>query len=65
MTSHINGDDDVGSKVLRELHDMIHRLELYGLTNGQPNIPNDLNGAEGQWLRAHAHAAWGIFNYVT
>lgn len=65
ITCRTNGDDDIGSKVIHEVHNMAHRLDLYGLTEVEPNIPADFDGADGEWLRAHAHAAWGIFNNVT
>ena len=65
MTTHVNGDEDVGYDVIHEMHSMAHRLELYGPTADKPAVPADLSGLEGQWLRARAHAAWGIFNYVT
>jgi hypothetical protein len=57
-----DGDEESGRSIVNDVYEMAHRLDLFGTGK---DTPHGNNGSETQWIRARAHAAWGVFNFVT
>jgi hypothetical protein len=60
-----SGDEELGRSIVNDVYKMAHRLDLFGTRNDMPAYTHGNDDSETQRLRARAHAAWGVFNFVT
>ena len=67
LTGMCNGNETLARSVLDDVYKMSHRLELFGAVDhdSPPTIDEDENDPGTRRIRARAHTAWGVFNFVT
>lgn len=65
MACVCNGDENLGRSVVTEVYNMAHRLDLFGTGDDTPADTHGNDDSEIQRIRARAHAAWGVFNFIT
>lgn len=65
LTCTINSNEDLGRSVINDIYHMSERLELRGPIKTDLDDYAKMDESDRRWFRARAHAAWGVFNFVT